>query len=232
MIQSLSQQGITRETYMSITGKSEDEVLEDAKPDAEQALRREAVIAAVIEAEDIKPSDGDVLEALTAAAVQENTTPEKLRARLEKNGRLGELQNDLAQGMAMDLLVEHAKPVARARRGAARPRSRRPRGARPLGRSARASGPGELRQVRRRRPRARRCGPPAACSRESLEEMISADRTAARIAKPEPIMNAREYPSTRASGRRAAPAPNSAILDVETETRMRRRARRRPAARC
>jgi trigger factor len=112
MIHSLSHQGITREAYMSITGKSEDEVLEDAKPDAEQALRREAVIAAVIEAEDIKPSDGDVLEALTAAAVQENTTPEKLRGRLEKNGRLAELQNDLAQGMAMDFLVEHAKPVA------------------------------------------------------------------------------------------------------------------------
>ncbi len=112
MIHSLSHQGITREAYMSITGKSEDEVLEDAKPDAEQALRREAVIAAVIEAEDIKPSDGDVLEALTAAAVQENTTPEKLRGRLEKNGRLAELQNDLSQGMAMDVLVEHAKPVA------------------------------------------------------------------------------------------------------------------------
>jgi trigger factor len=112
MIHSLSHQGITREAYMSITGKSEDEVLADAKPDAEQALRREAVIAAVIEAEDIKPSDGDVLEALQPAAVQENTSPEKLRGRLEKNGRLAELQNDLAQGMAMDFLVEHAVPVA------------------------------------------------------------------------------------------------------------------------
>jgi trigger factor len=112
MLHSLSHQGINREAYMSITGKSEDEVLEDAKPDAEQALRREAVIAAVIAAEDIRPSDGDILEALQPAAVQENTTPEKLRARLEKNGRLAELQNDLSQGMAMDLLVESAKPVA------------------------------------------------------------------------------------------------------------------------
>lgn len=112
MMHSLSHQGITREAYMSITGKSEDEVLEDAKPDAEQALRREAVIAAVIEAEDIKPSDGDILEALQPAAVQENTTPEKLRARLEKNGRLAELQNDLSQGLALDVLVDSAKPVA------------------------------------------------------------------------------------------------------------------------
>ncbi|MCW2997987.1 MAG: tig [Solirubrobacterales bacterium] len=111
MLHSLSHQGITKEAYMSITQKSEEEVLEEAKPDAEQALRREAVIAAVVAAEDLSPSDGDVLEALQATAVRENTTPEKLRDRLEKNGRLAELQNDLSQGLAMDLLVENAKAV-------------------------------------------------------------------------------------------------------------------------
>jgi trigger factor len=111
MLHSLSHQGISKEAYMSITQKSEDEVLEEAKPDAEQALRREAVIAAVVEAEGLAPSDGDVLEALQPTAVRENTTPEKLRDRLEKNGRLSELQNDLAQGLAMDLLVENAKAV-------------------------------------------------------------------------------------------------------------------------
>lgn len=111
MLHSLSTQGISKEAYMSIAQKSEDEVLEEAKPDAEQALRREAVIHAVIAAEEIKPSDGDVLDALQTTAVRENTTPEKLRARLEKNGRLAELEDDLAQGLAMDLLVEHAKPV-------------------------------------------------------------------------------------------------------------------------
>ncbi len=111
MLHSLSQQGISKEAYMSIAQKSEEEILEEARPDAEQALRREAVIHAVIATEDIAPSDGDVLDALQATAARENTTPEKLRARLEKNGRLAELEADLAQGLAMDLLVEHAKPV-------------------------------------------------------------------------------------------------------------------------
>jgi trigger factor len=112
MLHSLSHQGISKEAYLGIAQKSEDEILEEAKPDAEQALRREAVIHAVIAAEGIKPSDGDILDALNATAVRESTTPEKLRARLEKNGRLAELEDDLAQGLAMDLLVEHAKPVA------------------------------------------------------------------------------------------------------------------------
>jgi len=111
MLHSLGHQGITRENYLRIAGKSEEEILAEARPDAEQALRREAVIAAVVAAEDIKPSDGDVLDALQASAAREGTTPEKLRERLEKAGRLDELVDDLAQRQAIDLIAEHAKPL-------------------------------------------------------------------------------------------------------------------------
>jgi trigger factor len=111
MLHSLSHQGINKELYLQISGRSEEDILAEARPDAEQALRREAVIAAVIAAEGIEPSDGDVLEALAASAVQENTSPEKLRDRLEKAGRLDELKDDLAQGQAVDFLVAEAKAV-------------------------------------------------------------------------------------------------------------------------
>lgn len=80
----------------------------EAGPDAEQALRREAVIAAVIEAEGLAPSDGDLLDALQESALREQTTPEKLRERLQKAGRLDELSDDLAQRMAVELIAEHA----------------------------------------------------------------------------------------------------------------------------
>ena len=46
-----------------------------------------------------------------ATAAREDVKVEKLRDRLEKNGRLDELKNDLAQNMAVDFLVEQAKPV-------------------------------------------------------------------------------------------------------------------------
>ncbi len=112
MIHSLSHQGITKELYLQISGRGEDEIIAEARPDAEQALRREAVIAAVVEAEEIEPSDGDVLEALAEPAITEQTTPEKLRDRLTKAGRLDELRDDLAQRAAIDFLVENAKAVA------------------------------------------------------------------------------------------------------------------------
>jgi trigger factor len=111
MIHSLGHQGISRENYLRMAGKSEDEILAEARPDAEQALKREAVIAAVIEAEGIEPSDGDLLDALQASAAREGTTPEKLRDRLEKAGRLDELKDDLAQRRAVDFLAENARAL-------------------------------------------------------------------------------------------------------------------------
>jgi trigger factor len=112
MLHSLSHQGISKDAYLRIAGRSEDDILDEAKPDAEQALRREAVIAAVIEAEDIEPTEGDLLDALQASAARERTTPEKLRARLDKAGRLDELRDDLAQRAAIDFLAEQATPIS------------------------------------------------------------------------------------------------------------------------
>lgn len=108
MLSTLQQQGIDKATYLQIASKTEEELLEEAKPDAAQAIRREAVIAAIVEAEQLAPSDGDLLDALQASAVREQTTPEKLRDRLRKAGRLEELEDDLAQRMAVDLITEHA----------------------------------------------------------------------------------------------------------------------------
>jgi len=111
MIHQLGHQGISKDAYLQIAGKSEEEILAEAKPDAEKALRREAVLAAFIKAEGIEPSDGDILDALQPVAAQQGVKPEKLRKRLEKQGRLDDLIEDLAQRQALDRLVEMAKPV-------------------------------------------------------------------------------------------------------------------------
>ena len=68
MLHSLSHQGITKEAYLQISGREEEEIIEQGKEDAAQALRREAVLAAIIEAEGIEPSEEEVLEAVGQAA--------------------------------------------------------------------------------------------------------------------------------------------------------------------
>jgi trigger factor len=115
MAHSLSHQGIDRATYLKIAGKSEEEVIADAKPDADQQLRREAVLAAIVEAEQITPTDDDLLEALEADAERGRTSAKKLLERIKTAGRLDALREDVAHARALDLVVDSAKPIDAAR---------------------------------------------------------------------------------------------------------------------
>jgi trigger factor len=113
MLHSLAHQGISRDAYLRISGRSEEETLEQAKPDAEQALKREAVLAAIAEAEDLDPTEDEIHEAVKHAAPPgDRTAPKKLLERLRANGRLDALKDDLSQRKALDLVAESAKPVA------------------------------------------------------------------------------------------------------------------------
>jgi trigger factor len=112
MIHSLSHQGITRDVYLQISGKTEEEIIEEGKPDAENALRREAVLVAVVAAEGIEPTDEQLLEALEPDAERGSTSAKKLLERIKSSGRLDDLKDDIAQRQAIDLLVESATPVA------------------------------------------------------------------------------------------------------------------------
>src|SRR5436190_1766546 len=96
MAHALGHQGIAKEAYLQISGKTEEELIEDAKPDAEQALRREAVLTAVAEAEGIEPSEEDLLGAVAPAAEREGLAPQKLLDRLRQRNRLEPLRRDLA----------------------------------------------------------------------------------------------------------------------------------------
>jgi trigger factor len=111
-LRSLQRRGISKEAYLQISGKDEGEILAEAKPDAEQALRREAVLAAVVEAEQVEPTDAELTEALAHTAEHEGTTPEKLFERVQKAGNLDALRDDVATRKALDLLVAQAKPIA------------------------------------------------------------------------------------------------------------------------
>ncbi|RKQ86450.1 trigger factor [Solirubrobacter pauli] len=111
MLHSLSHQGINRETYLRLSGVTEEETIEKAKPDADVALRREAVLAAIAEAESLDPTEEEMLEAVAEAGGGERVKPEKLLERLRKNGRLDSLKDDLSQRKAWDIVVESAKPV-------------------------------------------------------------------------------------------------------------------------
>jgi trigger factor len=113
MVETLERQGLPKEAYIQLAGKTdEEELVHEAEPEAEQLIRREAVLTAVVAAEHIEPSDDEVLEALKPSAERDGISAEDLLARVRKSDRLGRLREELAARQAIDLLVREAKPIS------------------------------------------------------------------------------------------------------------------------
>jgi trigger factor len=107
----LAGRGMSPESFLQMQGKTREEVLEESKPDAERELRREAVLAAVVETEGIEASEEEMVEALAHTAEHERTTPEKLLERLRENGRDAMVREDIQVRKAVDAIAEAAKPI-------------------------------------------------------------------------------------------------------------------------
>src|SRR4051812_43372921 len=114
----LRAQGLDPNRYLQMTGKDAHELIDEAEPEAEKALKREALLAAVVEAEGIEVTDDELLESLRAATQgpgRPATSEKKLQKSLErakKEGRDEPLREDIAMRKAVDLMVESAKPIS------------------------------------------------------------------------------------------------------------------------
>jgi trigger factor len=111
---SLQRQGMDPENYLQIQGKTRDEMVEQARPDAEQALKREAVLEAVAKAEGIEITEEDMLEALQIPAGHEDhghPEPEDALKDIRESGREELLKEDLRMRRALELIAEQANPI-------------------------------------------------------------------------------------------------------------------------
>ncbi len=111
---SLAQRGISADTYAQAQGKNRDELIAEAKPDAERALRREATLDAVAQAEGIDVSEDEMLEALEIPPGHEDhghPEPPEALAELRKSGRDAMLHDDIRARKALDLIVAEANPI-------------------------------------------------------------------------------------------------------------------------
>ncbi len=104
-------QGMNPDTYLQMQGKTRDEIIDESLPDAEQEIRREAVLVAVAEAESIEVSDEEMESELEHMASHERTTAAKLLERLKRDGRHEMVAADIRVRKAIDRLAETAKPV-------------------------------------------------------------------------------------------------------------------------
>jgi trigger factor len=114
----LASQGVQPETYLQMTGKTEEELVTEAEPDAEKALRRESVLAALVDDEGIEVDDDEILDTLREASApgaggeppSEKSLQRSLK-RAKSQGTDEALREDIAMRKALDLVVEHASPI-------------------------------------------------------------------------------------------------------------------------
>jgi trigger factor len=107
----MAQQGMNPDTYLQMQGKTREEIVDESLPDAEQEIRREAVLVAVGEAEGIEVSDAEMEEELEHMASHERTTAAKLLERLKRDGRHELVAADIRVRKAIDRIAESAKPI-------------------------------------------------------------------------------------------------------------------------
>ncbi len=105
----LAARGIDPQMYAQMQGKDRHEMISEGDESAEKTLRREATLAAVAEAEQIEPTDEELIEALGPADGKQK--PEKVLARLRETGRDALLREEVRLRKAAELIAETAKPI-------------------------------------------------------------------------------------------------------------------------
>jgi trigger factor len=104
-------EGVSFEDYLAATGRTIAEIVDELRPDAEMALRRELVVEAVADAEGVEVSDEEVEEQVRADAEATGRAPDRLVHDLREHGGWETLRQDLRMKHAMQLIVEAAVPI-------------------------------------------------------------------------------------------------------------------------
>jgi trigger factor len=110
MAQNMQQQGISMEMYLQYTGMTQDQLLSQMLPKAEQRIQSRVVLEAVAAAENLTVSDEELDAKYQEIADQYKMELEKVKEVLGENGKKG-ITEDLLVQKAIDVIAESAVEV-------------------------------------------------------------------------------------------------------------------------
>jgi len=116
----LEGQGMSLGQFLGVTGRSEEEFLEELRAGALQSVKADLALRALVEAEAIELEEEELDEELTAMGNRLDMDADQVRSQLEQAGRLAAVRSDRRKAKAMrwlmdsvDLVDENGKPVSR-----------------------------------------------------------------------------------------------------------------------
>ena len=105
--QNLQRQGLNFEVYQQFTGKSKDDIKEDIKPQAEERVKLNAILAAIIEEEKLAVSDEELETELKTIAEYYQKELDEVKKIFE--GNMSRIENDLLTRKAVDLVKDNLR---------------------------------------------------------------------------------------------------------------------------
>ncbi len=111
MARQLQMQGIDLQAWMSATGQELPQMLENAKPQAEQAVKADLALRAVAVAEELEVTDDDIEMEYARMAMQYGQKAKEIRKIYEQNDAVPELLSGIRKSKAMDWLLHNVEMV-------------------------------------------------------------------------------------------------------------------------
>ena len=108
---SLQLRGISAETYVTMTGQSQEQLVERLRAEARHAVERELVLDAVADRLSIDVSDDEVDELIREQATEAGDDPDEIVARLREGGGFEKIRADLRLRKALDHVVADVKRI-------------------------------------------------------------------------------------------------------------------------
>ena len=104
-------QGLTMEVYLGVLQKTEEEIEEELRPQAEFVIKRQLVLEEIARAEGLEVTDEDIAEVVKSDAAALGRDHLQLLADLEKSGRREALRDEMLVAKAADFVADNAVAV-------------------------------------------------------------------------------------------------------------------------
>ncbi len=111
LTRSLEQRGISPETYLTMTGQSQEQVLARMRAEAERSVKREIVLDAVADKLSLEVSDEEIETLIREQAAEGGDDPDQAVALMRGHGGFEQLRADLRLKKALDEIVAAVKRI-------------------------------------------------------------------------------------------------------------------------
>jgi trigger factor len=107
----LRQQGLNVGQYLAATGRSQQQLIDELRVQAVQAVKADLALRALADLEKIDVTDADVDAEIARLADRFEATPEQVREQLESTEQMAAVRSDVRRGKAVEWLVDHIEAV-------------------------------------------------------------------------------------------------------------------------